>query len=162
MTKPRVSKLNVWLKHYLDETNPKTFMNKKESARAAGYKCSTDESFGSVGCQNFNKLKDKIVKWLDENSFSDNAIKAKIVSLMDATEIKLFQGEDEDGKFCVHEHEIKDCKTQLKAVNLATDVKGMKAAQKVDIAIDPRKILEMLPVELQAEIKKNLMELKKK
>ena len=87
----RVNKLNLWLKHFTNDACSTTFLNKTESAKRAGYKCSTDESFRSVGAQNFTKLTDKINKWLDEEGLSENALKTKMLGLLNASETKLMK-----------------------------------------------------------------------
>jgi len=84
----KVSKLNIWLKHFLNGDCSTTFLNKTESAKKAKYKCSTDDSFRNVGHQNFTKLSAKINTWLEENGLSDNALKIKMLRLLDAKESK--------------------------------------------------------------------------
>lgn len=42
-------KLRLWLKAFLDESNPKAFLNKTGAARAAGYQCSKEDSFRQIG-----------------------------------------------------------------------------------------------------------------
>lgn len=86
--KPRVSKLNVWLHHYLNSANSRTYLNKTESAKAAGYKASSDDGFAQIGYQNFKKLQLKIEQWFDEYGLSENALKIKLVSLLDSEETK--------------------------------------------------------------------------
>lgn len=84
----RVNKLNAWLYHYTNAQNPVTFLNQTQSAKAAGYKASTDESFASIGSQNFQKLKSQIETWLDENGLSEDALKIKLVGLLEGEETK--------------------------------------------------------------------------
>ena len=84
----KVSKLNVWLKHFLNDECSTTFLNKTESAKRAKYKCSTKDSFRNVGHQNFTKLSGKIDTWLNENGLSDNVLKIKLLHLLDAKESK--------------------------------------------------------------------------
>jgi len=83
------SKLKKWLRFYLDDKNPSTFLQKTASAKAADYKCTSNVSFASVGCQNFNKLKLEIETWLDELGFSRNALKIKLLSLIEGQETKI-------------------------------------------------------------------------
>ncbi len=85
---PKISKRDLWLKAYLDSSNSLTFLNKTESARAAGYKTSNEDHPRQIGCQNSTILTDKISKWLDETGLSENALKMKLVSLMEAKETK--------------------------------------------------------------------------
>jgi len=79
----RVSKLNAWFRAYIDQANPQTFLNKTESARVAGYKSKSEEGLRHMGCQAFTKLSVKIDKWLDESSLSEQALKVKMLSLME-------------------------------------------------------------------------------
>ena len=88
--KPRVNKLLLWYKFYIDENNPATFLNKTASAKAAQYKCTSETSFNSVGYQNFRKLQDRISGWLDDNKFSMAALKNKHAELLE-TKRTIFQ-----------------------------------------------------------------------
>jgi len=129
MAKERVSKLNVWFRHYLNENCSTTYLNKTNSAKAAGYKCNGDDSFRNVGCQNFTKCSDKIEKWLDENGLSENALKLKLLSLIEAKETKFFafQGEVKE------QIEVEAIETQRKALDMAFKVKGMNAPTKHEL-----------------------------
>ena len=126
MAKERVSKLNVWFKHFIDESCSTTFLNKKESARAAKYQCTTEESYRSVGYQNFIKCADKIEKWLDEYGLSENALKIKLLSLMKAKETKFFAFQGE----VIEQIEVEALETQRKTLDMALKVKGMNAPTK--------------------------------
>lgn len=84
----RVSKLNVWMKHYTNESNPSTFLNKTESARAAQYQAKDDMALCSIGCQNFNLLSKELNQWFDEVGLSETALKKKLLSLTEAKETK--------------------------------------------------------------------------
>jgi hypothetical protein len=77
-------KQKPWLRAYLDESNPKTFLNKTAAARAAGYRCKNDNGFICIGQQNYLKLQDHIEKWLDEEGLSENRLKMKLLSLVEA------------------------------------------------------------------------------
>lgn len=122
----RASKLNLWLKHYLDEACSTTFLNKTESAKRAGYKASSEESFRQIGCQNFTKLNDKISKWLDENGLSENALKIKLVSLLDAKETRFFSWEGQ----VTDQREVEAIETQRRTLDMAMKAKGMYAPEK--------------------------------
>ena len=121
----RVSKLNVWLKHYLNESCSTTFLNKTESARRAGYRTKKEDSLKSIGHQNFTKLRDKISKWLDEVALSENALKLKLRQLMSAKETKFFQT---DG-IVTDEREVEAIETQRKTLDMALKIKGMNAPE---------------------------------
>jgi len=97
--KPRVSKLNVWFKFYTDDSNPLTYLNKTESARAAGYSQKNLNVLKSIGCQNFTKLNIRINQWLDEVGLSEACLKNKLASLLEARQVNLIKikGEVEPG-----------------------------------------------------------------
>ncbi len=82
-------KLQPWLKAYLDESNPATFMNGAGSARAAGYKCQYENGFAEIGSQNSSKLKDRINWWLDNEGLSERRLKSKMFRLMEAKQAKV-------------------------------------------------------------------------
>ena len=125
----RVSKLNAWFRAFIDETCSTTFLNRTESAKAAKYKCNSEDSFRVVGSQNFIKLTDKIEKWLDEVGLSDNALKLKLLSLMEAKEIKFFSHEG----VVTDEREVEAIETQRKTLDMALKVKGMNAPTKHEL-----------------------------
>ena len=85
----RVSLLNEWFRHYINHENPATYTNAKESARAAGYKTSNEDSLRNIGYQNFTKLSDRIKQWMEDVGLSENVLKVKMISLLDAKETKL-------------------------------------------------------------------------
>jgi len=92
-------KQRLWLRAYLDETNPETFLNKAGSARAAGYKCKNPDDFRHIGYQNSTKLHKHLSRWLDEVGLSKTRLSLKLLRLLDAKEMKLvkMKGElDED------------------------------------------------------------------
>ena len=127
--KTRVSKLNLWFKHYLNDGCSTTFLNKTESARRAGYKCNSYESFRNVGHQNYTKLADKICAWLDDNGLSENTLKLKMLSLMEAKETKFFSHEG----VVTDEREIAALEIQRKTLDMALKVKDMNAPTKHEL-----------------------------
>lgn len=52
----KARKLSLWFQLFTDETNPKTFLNRTESAKQAGYNAKSDPSFGNIELQNYKKL----------------------------------------------------------------------------------------------------------
>lgn len=84
-------KQRAWLRALLDQANPATFMNQSGAARAAGYKCKNDLDFASIGYQNSIKLQEHIAKWQDEVGLSDEALKTRLLKLMDAKETKFIK-----------------------------------------------------------------------
>lgn len=123
-------KLDLWLKHYLNEGNKLTFLNKTESAKAAGYNGQDDNSFAQIGCQNFRKLNDKISGWFDEIGLSENALKSKLYELMTVKEKKFFSAplKDSDGivtDILIKSEEVEAIETQRKTLDMALKVKGM-------------------------------------
>ena len=87
----RVSLLNKWFKHFIDEGNRATYMNRSGSARAAGYKATTDESFRAIGYQNFTKLHERVSVWMEETGMSDNSLHQKFLQLKNAKETKFLK-----------------------------------------------------------------------
>lgn len=83
----RTLKQRLWLKAFLNRDNPSTFLNKTESARYAKYNCENEESFASIGNQNFRKLQPSIQTWIDEEGLDDINLKAKLISLIDAKQV---------------------------------------------------------------------------
>jgi phage terminase small subunit len=116
-----INKLNVWLHHYLDQTNPDTFLNKTESARAAGYKTKDPHRLGEIGYQNSKKLQKRINTWLDESGLSEAALKEKLVELLFAKETKFFQ---KDGKI-TEQVDVNNYGVQRQALEMAFKIKGM-------------------------------------
>lgn len=124
------SKLDLWLQHYLDDSNSITFMNSTRSAMAAGYKCNGYNSFACIGRQNFKKLQPKIETWLNEEGLTPAKIKAKLTQLAEAkqTEFFAYQG------MVVDEREVPALGIQIQAAKLAAKVLGMEAPRKHELA----------------------------
>lgn len=80
------SKINVWLRAFLDDGNPDTFMNRVASVRAAGYKCASEEAFRAMGTYLYQQTQEKILSWMDEVGLSEPALKAKALSLFEANQ----------------------------------------------------------------------------
>lgn len=120
------TKKDMWLYYYLDQTNPKTFLNITRSARAAGYNCKTADSFYEIGRHNLKVLAPTINEWLDDFGLSENVVKLKLAQLMEATEKVFFshQGKVTD------EREIKALQIQLQAARFVMKIRGMDAPQK--------------------------------
>lgn len=88
--KPRINKRLLWFKYYTDESNPATFMNKLGAAKAAGYKAKTENAFGCIGVQNYKKLQNEVLQWLDDIGLSETYLKQKLLSLIE-TKRTIFQ-----------------------------------------------------------------------
>ena len=138
MAKP--SKKDLWLKHYLDEKNTATFLNATESAKAAKYKAKSNSSFGVIGFENLRKHNTKINQWLDDFGLSDERLKIKLLSLMEAKETKFFQ---KDGKV-TDERDVEAIETQRRTLDMCIKVKGMYAAEKKELGIAPEGTLASL------------------
>lgn len=82
-------KLLLWLAAYLDRTNRDTFLNSTASAKEADYKCKDENSFQSMGSQNLSKLKPRIDKWLTDAALTEDALRKKLVDLVNAEETKI-------------------------------------------------------------------------
>jgi hypothetical protein len=124
--KIKISKIDVWFSHFINNENSKTFLNRMESAKAAGYKGKDDHSFRSIGCENFTKLADKIKMWLDEEGLSENALKLKLINLLNAKETKFFQ---KDG-IITQQVDVAAIETQRRALDMAMKIRGMYAPEK--------------------------------
>jgi len=122
-------KQGAWLRAYLNEANPITFMNKRRSAEAAGYNYRTTDTLSAIGNQNYRKLQQRILLWLDEVGLSEASIKRKIHNLAHAKKTKFF-----------HRHgvitetvEVEALDIQAKMLKLAADIQGHKAPEKHEI-----------------------------
>lgn len=157
-------KLQLWLKAYLNDTNPATFLNKTGSARAAKYNCSHAQSFANVGCQNYIKLQPRIESWLDDHGLTKENNKKKLLQLSKAEETKVITVEGEvDPKSlpdnftivtaAVQEKYTKDGdsyeqiktvisytlpanETQRRTTDMMIKVLGQYAAEKIDVTAD--------------------------
>lgn len=135
------NKLALWLKHFTDESCSTTFLNKTESARQAKYNA-TEDSLRTIGCQNFTKLQDKITIWLDEHGLSENTLKAKLLSLVEAKETKFFSSPVKDGNgivtdIFVKEIEVEAIETQRRTLDMVLKVKGLYAPERHELIVKP-------------------------
>lgn len=89
--KELTKKERLFLKAYLDPSNPTTFLHKTNSAKAGGYDTELQKSFAEIGCQVAKRLKVHIDWWLDDNGYSEERIIHKFLALMEAKETKFFQ-----------------------------------------------------------------------
>lgn len=168
----RITKRQIWLGHYLNQDNPKTFLNGTQSVIAAGYKATYD-SMSVIASQNFDLLRKQIEVWLDENGLSEGKLKGKLLSLVGAkktiyqkvkgsvhpdslppgyrvvTTTGLLSSNEEGTEFfsdgdSLIEIEVESLGIQTKALDMALKVKGMYAAEvhKVEVELIP-----MLPAE---------------
>jgi len=115
------NKLMVWLHYFLDHSNKDTFLNKTSSAKAAGYRGKSENSFKSIGYQNFTKLHHVIAKWIDESGLSEVSLKVKLLDLLNAKETKFFA----HGGVIISQVDIDALEVQRKALEMAMKVKGM-------------------------------------
>lgn len=119
-------KLLLWFKYYLDASNPETYLNNTNSAVAAGYKAKSRECFGSIGAQNFKKLRSLIGIWLNENGMSPEALKIKCLRGIDAKQLiyATFEGKITDEK------EVENWAARHNFLRLAMNVQGMLVERK--------------------------------
>jgi hypothetical protein len=129
ITKQVRSKKNLWYKFFTDPNNQTTFCNATQSAKAAGYNCSTYASFRNVGHRNFTEFHDELVKWQDETELSEYNLRKDIIRLKSAKETKFFPHTDENGKFQIAERQVEALQVQVKALQLALRLKGMDQAR---------------------------------
>lgn len=157
-------KLQLWLKAFLNDSNPSTFMNKAGSAKEAGYCCQDNQSFANVGSQNYIKLQTRIELWMDDHGLTTTTNKKKLLQLSEAEETKLITvdgkveaeslpdnftivTETVQEKFNKNGDKIKEYKTVI-AYNLAANetqrrttdmmikVLGQYAVEKIDVTLD--------------------------
>ena len=117
----RPLKRQLWLKHFLDESNRDTFLNATASVKAARYKCNGDPSCNSLGHENFRYHEDSINEWLEKNGLSENALKIKLLSLLEAKETKFFQHEG----MVTDEREVEAIETQRRTLDMAFKARGL-------------------------------------
>jgi hypothetical protein len=122
----RPNKLSLWFRAFIDETNPATFMNQTGAAKAAGYRCTTDESFRAIGYQNFTKLHNRIELWLDEMGLSDTRLMLKLIELLEAKETKYFQ---KDG-VVTDQRDVEALEVQRRTLDMIFRMKGMYAPER--------------------------------
>lgn len=125
----RCTKKEIWLKHFLNDENPDTFLNKTASVKAADYKCNGEPSCSSLGHENFKYHEKRINGWMEESGLSENALKIKLLSLMDVTETKFFSATetDSEGKvtIIIEERQIPAIETQRRTLDMAIKVRGL-------------------------------------
>lgn len=124
------TKRSLWLKHFLDEGNPATFLSQPGSAKAAGYRCKSEPSFASLGCENYKYHRDMINEWLEEYGFSENRLKLKMMELMSVTEEKFFSAPQKDEKgfvtgMHIESRTVPAIETQRRTLDMAAKVKGL-------------------------------------
>jgi len=114
------AKRRKWLDHYLNYFDSKTFFNAMECTRIA-YNPKSNGTCRSMSWEIREILTPYIDHWLDKTAFTDDFIKAKLFSLMNAKKIKYF----------AHQGRIKDMievealDIQAKATDMACKVKGL-------------------------------------
>jgi len=121
-----------WLRAYFNHGN------KLRAAKDAGYRCTSDLSYGEIGYQNFIKLEKYITEWLDKECLSETALKKKITELMQAKEKRFFAHEG----VVVEEREVEALETQRRTLDMAIKVRGMYSPEKVEIKADNQETIE--------------------
>lgn len=119
------SKRSLWLAHYLNESNADTFLNKANSAIAAGYK---PENASQIGLANYYAMAPIVEEWIDKIGLSEGAIKEKLWKLFHAKQTKFFA----DKGVVIEERQIEDLAIQKSALELAAKIKGMSAPKEVN------------------------------
>lgn len=142
---PRLDKTTLWLSHFLDSSNKNTYLQRSNSAVAAGYK--PGHSAYTMGERNYKKYTDHISRWLDEVGLSENALKTKLLNLLDAQETKFFS----DKGIVTDQRDVEALSIQQRALDMAFKVKGTYAPEKIDIS-GLNALLSALPEQVRAEI----------
>lgn len=155
--KKKVNKQNAWLKHYLAE-GTHSFLNKTEAARRAGYSYANEDCLRVTGCRLFASQTDIIEKWFDEVGLSENALKSKLLSLLEAKETKFFTTPIKimvtiDGKetavddILIKQVEVESLEVQRKTLDMAIKIRGMYAEKRMislDVEEKAREIREAI------------------
>jgi len=117
-------KRRAFLSLYLDMDQKDYFFNALATVKRV-FNPSTDGAARSMSWEYVEILKPWIEQYLNDLYFTDEYIKSKVVTLMNARETKFFayQGEVQETR------EVDALDIQFKAVNLAADIKGMKKNQ---------------------------------
>lgn len=144
---------SYWLALYLDKDNPQTFLRATEACVAAMYRCSDRAGYQHQACINLKRFQGQIAKWADDEGLSTDALKLKLIQLLDAKETKFFQ---KDGRV-TDSREVDALSIQIQALTLAMRHKGMivdKSESSVKVAHDPGTILQGWFEELRGAAKK--------
>lgn len=110
----------VWFSLYTDPSNPTTYLNATQSALVA-YDTTSSNSARQIGHDNKRRLKPHFKKWLDEEGLSEEALKAKLIELMNA---KKFHFSSHKGKI-VETRVVEDNTTQKDMLKVALQVQGI-------------------------------------
>jgi hypothetical protein len=80
----------LWLKCYLDQSNPDTFFRGVASVMAAGYKPGNPHAAATQGTKNKMKCLPLIEKWIDDVGMSEAELKRRLMEGLEARETKFF------------------------------------------------------------------------
>jgi len=86
-------KKHIWLKHFLDESNPDTYLNATGSVRAMGLKLKNSNTEGTMGYMFRKAMRAKINKYLEKGPSSTLARRLKEIELLNAQETKIIMVE---------------------------------------------------------------------
>ena len=114
----------VWFGYYLDR-NGGAFLDGFRSAKKAGYN-GNDNVLRAIASQNAKKYREQISKWLQEEGYTEVALKSKLLSLMEAKETKFFSHE---GKIS-DQVEVEALETQRRSLDMAMRAEGMYAPER--------------------------------
>lgn len=135
----RVSKFDLWAAYYFDDSNGKTFLNATQSAKAAGYRCSSYDSFRVVGSQNLTKLNPLLRTWLNEVGWTKERIKLKFLQLLESKKTERFAHQGQ----VIETYEDEDRAIQLQAAKFVAKLLKMEPSQKHEHSGPGRKPLEV-------------------
>jgi hypothetical protein len=114
-------KQRKFLNLYLDYDNPKTFFNALACTRIV----SSSDNPGTLRKQSYQfteKTRIHIDYWIENSALSDEALKSKLYSLMNAKQTKFFAYQ---GKI-VDQREVEALDIQIRAASLVSEIKGLK------------------------------------
>lgn len=126
--KKRPSKHNrrsLWLMYFLEPEATydcrSTFLNKSLSTKAAGYKCSSDNSYQSLGWRIWSDLRPVIEEYFRDQGISELSLKTKLCQLLEARKVLFFSHQGE----ILASREVPDLTVQLKALKMGLQVMGL-------------------------------------
>jgi len=126
----KIDKSLTWFQNFLDSSNKLTYLHRTNSALAAGYKAG--HSAYTMGERNYKKYTKEIATWLDEVGLSENALKTKLLNLLDAKETKFFA----DKGVVTDERTVEALSVQQKALDMAFKIKGSYAPEKQEHSLN--------------------------
>lgn len=142
-------KQQAWIKAYFDSENPASFMSLTGAARAAGYRATSNKSFGNIGSENLKKLGKFIRARLDKLSLSDVVLDSLMIRGMKAMGTKFFVHK---GKI-VAQVDVIDWSARRAFLDMANKIRGRYAPEKHEHDIKAKnEKLSRIPIDVLRKI----------